>query len=186
MWQRLIRSVWALLASVAIVTVPVAWGFTNGPEWTIGRAVIIRQQRPMSVTPALYLKLSLRNVGVPGRMPVRIFGRWAKAEVHRDLSGSSTWHQPLQTTPVGNAGRWAMPNNLTPRTQSRQSRQSRLPSGMHLLGQYNREVSLNQTAIVEVQLQGLGMPRRDTSRLEVVVMTASAVTDHQFVRLMPD
>jgi hypothetical protein len=183
MWQRLIGGVWALLASITIVTVPVAWGFTNGPEWTIGRAVIIRQQRPMSMTPALYLKLSLRNVGVPGRMPVRIFGRWAKAKVHRNLSGSSTWQQPLKTTPVGNAGRWAMPNKVTPRAQSKQSR---LPSGMHLLGQYNREVSLNQTAIIEVQLGGLGRPRRDTTRLEVVVMTASTVTDHQFVRLMPD
>lgn len=57
---------------------------------------------------------------------------------------------------------------------------------MRLLGSYNRDVSLNQTAILEVSLAQLGAPRSRTVRLEVVVMTASVVTDHQFISLAPD
>ncbi len=58
-----------------------------------------------------------------------------------------------------------------------------LPQGMRLLGSYSREVSLNQTTILEVPLAALGTPGRGVTRLEVVVMTASLVTDRQFVAL---
>ena len=42
----------------------------QGPRWTVGRAVIA------AAGSALYLKISLRNVGDPGRKIVRIYGRW--------------------------------------------------------------------------------------------------------------
>lgn len=57
------------------------------------------------------------------------------------------------------------------------------PQGVRLLGSYSREVSLNQTAILEVPLAALGMPKSGATRLEVVIMTASVITDHQFVAL---
>jgi len=40
------------------------------PVWKIGRAVIELRQ------PAPVVKLSLRNAGAPGNVPVQIFGRW--------------------------------------------------------------------------------------------------------------
>ncbi len=60
---------------------------------------------------------------------------------------------------------------------------SSLPLGVRLLGSYRREVSLSQTTILEVPLTVLGVPARGTTQLEVVVMTASVITDHQFVAL---
>lgn len=48
------------------------------PVWKVGRAVIeVRQPSPASPgQSALVVKLSLRNAGVPGNVPVQIFGRW--------------------------------------------------------------------------------------------------------------
>lgn len=206
--QRLMGCVWALLASVAVVGSPAAWALAHGPQWTIGRAVIVLEQGGMSMQRGLYLKLSLRNVGTPGRTPVRIFGRWAvrpAPTVRRDMTAPrpsgygdvSGWGGPGRRTPEPGAGRWSAPvGTSAPRQATGQTgwnaRQPArrptggLPPGMRLLGRYSREVSLNQTAILEVSLAELGAPRRDTGRLEVVVMTDSVITDHQFVNLAPD
>lgn len=179
MWQRLLQYAWALLVIASFVVVPRVWGDTQGPLWTIGHAVIVKHRRGTMVRPGLYLKLSLRNIGQPGRVPVRIFARWAMAGMHQGM-GHSTWHGSIKTTPTGAAGRWAIPHTVTPQQQKG------LPPGMYLLGQYTREVSLNQTTILEVPLTRLGMPRRNATRLEVMIMTASVVTDHRFVMLMTD
>jgi hypothetical protein len=165
MRRNLMMRAWVLLTS-AVVVIPVVWAVTHGPDWTIGRAVIVKQQRRMSSSPVLYLKLSLRNIGSPGQLPVRIYGRWSIAAQNRRW-GSTGWRGTEQSTG---------PN-------SRKSRQS-MPKGMRLLGLFDREVNLNQTAILSVPLTRLGVPQRGTTRLEVVVTTASSVTDHRFVALM--
>lgn len=206
--QRLLGCAWALFASVVAAGSPTAWALAHGPQWTIGRAVIVSEHRDVSMRPALYLKLSLRNVGTPGRMPVRIFGRWAVSRpppARRDgtgprprgYGGVTGWSGPGQHASTGTAGRWSVPGGTpAPGQAAGQSRwdsgrstrpaQGGLPRGMRLLGSYNRDVSLNQTAILEVSLAQLGAPRSRTVRLEVVVMTASVVTDHQFISLAPD
>lgn len=205
MRQRWRRCVWALLASVAIgATGPSAWGLTHGPQWTIGRAVILSAHRGLGTSQELFLKLSLRNVGSPGRTPVRIFARWSlersavKAPANPTARApSERWTGPARASrarpPLAGSSRWSAAGTTPSRsTGSAETagravrRPQRMPSGMRLLGSYRREVSLNQTTILEVSLAPLGRPPHRTRRLEVVVMTASVVTDHQFVELALD
>lgn len=192
--------VWVLLVSVAIaVGAPDARAFAHGPDWTIGRAVIVTTPRGGRTPHGLYLKLSLRNVGTPGRTPVRIFGRWALEEAaDRNTRGAGSpigpgWAGPARTDNQHGSsptGRWSVPNAPSysqapsaPGIRAGGAQRRQLPRGMRLLGSYRREVSLNQTTILAVPLTTLGTPRRDIHRLEVVVMTAAVVTDHQFVEL---
>ena len=122
-----------VLILVASATAAIAWARPlSGPRWTVGRAVID------SPGGAMVLKLSLRNVGSPGRLPVRIYGRWMDAA-----------------------------SRARPR----------------LLGSYQREVALTQTAILQMSLAALGLPRERGARLELVVTTNSTVTDRSYVRL---
>lgn len=200
MRQRWRRIVWVLLISMAIAAgAPDASAFAHGPDWTIGRAVVVMTRHGVQLRRSLYLKLSLRNVGTPGRIPVKIFGRWALEDTAKrnehgsDSTLAPSWGGPARIDHRRNStttSRWTLhtapqrsevPSQSTARASA--SPQRRVPRGMRLLGSYRREVSLNQTAILEVPLASLGTPRRNIRRLEVVVMTASVVTDHQFVEL---
>lgn len=203
MRQQMVRWAWALLVCASIVGTPFVWGLTRGPQWTIGRAIIAPMRSAMSASPRLYLKLSLRNTGTPGRMPVRIYGRWASARaagrsgaIHGAGREQAPWSGPGSAGRGTDAGgRWAMPGGgqaneesttTAPRWGARggiHAASSTLPPGVRLLGSYRREVSLSQTTILEVPLTVLGVPARGTTQLEVVVMTASVITDHQFVAL---
>lgn len=163
MRRHILKHIWLLSAFMSVILAASAWAVVHGPDWTIGRAVVVALNQPGYVRPMLYLKLSLRNVGAPGRVWVRIYGRWATVQK------GGAWQGP--GSPGGNHSPW----KTTP------GRQFEVPAGMRLLGRYFREVSLNQTAILQVPLTALGVPQRDSHRLEVVVMTASVETDHRFV-----
>lgn len=161
MRQHSLRHVWILLAIISVFMTAAAWGKVYGPDWTIGRAVVV--EKPSSVRPKLYLKLSLRNLGPPGRVWVRIYGRWEMVKRGTGWQGEDRLN--------GNHSPWSTPT----------VKQHRVLPGMRLLGKYSREVSLNQTAILQIPLTVLGTPGRGSRRLEVVVMTASVETDHRFV-----
>lgn len=49
----------------------------GGPIWKVGRAIVLSEKGPDGKK-ELELKLSLRNTGRPGNVPVRILGRWKK------------------------------------------------------------------------------------------------------------
>jgi hypothetical protein len=74
------RGVVAILILAGLWAAPVETAGTT-PVWKIGRAVIERMS-PATIQPRmpaermLILKLSLRNEGAPGNLPVKIFGRW--------------------------------------------------------------------------------------------------------------
>ncbi len=122
-----------ILILVVSATAAIGWARPlSGPRWTVGRAVIVSQGG------AMVLKVSLRNVGSPGRLPVRIYGRWTDTA-----------------------------SRARPR----------------LLGRYQREVALTQTAILQMPLAALGPPRARGARLELVVTTNSTVTDRSYIRL---
>lgn len=172
------KYIWVLPAGLMMIIGYRAWAGTQQPVWTIGRAVVVEQQSRESGVPPLYLKLSLRNVGVPGRVPVRIYARWVMANQNRKW-GHSEWPLSTENRAHTASGRWSMPKTDTLHHNIRT-----LPPGMRLLGQYTREVSMNRTVILQVNLAGLGAPRRNTSGLKVVVMTALNVTDDRIIRLM--
>jgi hypothetical protein len=74
------------LLSIAVLGLGLAgvWAIGSAsPQWRIGRAVVewraplAGQSQPGQTIPVL--KLSLRNEGSAGTVPVRIFGRWATA-----------------------------------------------------------------------------------------------------------
>ncbi|MEJ2346407.1 MAG: hypothetical protein P8076_11080 [Gammaproteobacteria bacterium] len=195
------RRSWLLFAGAMVLAAPASWAFGRGPQWTIGRAVIVPARRRVPAAHARYLKLSLHNVGLPGRIPVRIFGRWmtprVPRSVGRDASGPATatpgWRGPAAGGRPVARGRWSVPGAAGVRQPTRPPSATvpgetagGLPPGVRLLGRYQREVSLNQTAILEVPLTALGTPGRDADRLEVVIMTGAVVTDRQFVRLLAD
>ncbi len=52
------------------------------PSWKVGRAKI-ELQKDNGGQRRLYLKLSLRNEGDPGNIPVEILGRWGKSIQHQ-------------------------------------------------------------------------------------------------------
>jgi len=116
---------------------------TAPPLWKIGRAVVEwralspGQSLPVQKTPVL--KLSLRNEGGAGTLPVQIFGRWAT--------------------------------------------QSAPPQSFALLGSYQREVALTQTAIIEVSLTPLASRSPPTGKvlLEMVITTGGKETDKKSI-----
>lgn len=80
LWPRVLKLRWKRPALIFVATI---WfGFmmgvanTSAPIWKIGRAVIEPRQA-LSGQRVLNLKLSLRNEGGVGSLPVQIFGRWA-------------------------------------------------------------------------------------------------------------
>jgi hypothetical protein len=86
--RQVIRCHFISLRSAALVIILIALGFagimgaaTSAPLWRIGRAVIEwRPPLPGQAPPGqkiAVLKLSLRNEGSSGTLPVQIFGRWA-------------------------------------------------------------------------------------------------------------
>lgn len=184
------RALWAALCLAAIAAMaarPHAALAGGGPQWTIGRAVIVAGRQGMS--PVLYLKLSLRNVGVPGRTPVRIFGRWAPMQgTGRRLRPGGMPAQPAWQGPGPSVhqGQWsqapAMPSAPAAHRVSpgNPSVVGGRPVGMRLLGRYVREVSLTNTAILEIPLPP-ARRRRGGQRLEIVVMSGPVLTDHQFI-----
>jgi len=114
---------------------------TAAPLWKIGRAVVEwRVASSKQVPPAQnipVLKLSLRNEGGAGNLPVQIFGRWV-----------------VQSTP---------------------------PPSFVLLGSYQREVTLTQTAILEAPLVPLRTAPSAKAGLEVVVLTGGNETDRKWI-----
>ena len=167
---------WVLLAGVITVIAVRVWAGEYEPVWTIGRAIIANQSTRRGKTPQLLLKLSLRNIGVPGRMPVRIYARWIVTNRYR-LPDRSVWTPSKQNVPRHATGRWIMPGADT------RNKVRKLPPGMRLLGQYTREVRMNRTVILQVKLTALGQPEWNTRRLKLVIMTAAKVTDERAIRL---
>lgn len=116
---------------------------TPAPVWKIGRAVfewrtplpIPGQTAPSQAIPVL--KISLRNEGGPGNLPVQIFGRWLAANV-----------QPLTFT---------------------------------LLGTYQQQVALMQTAIVDAPLTALSKAPAGKLVLEISVTTDGKETDRKSI-----
>jgi hypothetical protein len=185
-----------LAAATALTFTPAASAAGGGPRWTIGRAVIVAARQGMPSSPALHLKLSLRNVGMPGRIPVSIFGRWSAMQAARRGARSGgmpmqpAWQGPGGTTSGSPAsGRWsqapAMPSAHAVRPGGGLNAAESpaiiggRPAGMRLLGRYVREVSLTNTAILEIPLPARS--RRGEHRFEIVVMSGPVLTDHQFI-----
>ncbi len=132
------------LVSMALIGIGFAgvMAITTGtPVWKIGRAVVEwREPASKQVTVAqniAVLKLSLRNEGGAGNLPVQIFGRWV-----------------VQSGP---------------------------PESFVLLGTYQREVALTQTAILEAPLMPLKIAPVAKALLEVVVSTGGQETDHKWI-----
>ncbi len=114
---------------------------TGPPLWKIGRAVV-EWRAPLSKRVATaqnipVLKLSLRNEGGGGNLPVQIFGRWM-----------------VQSAP---------------------------PPSFVLLGTYQQEVALTQTAILEAPLTALRGVPSVKALLEVVVLTGGKETDRKWI-----
>lgn len=124
----------------------------TAPVWKIGRAVF-EWKAPVSVQiqpgqPAVpptaaqaipILKISLRNEGVAGNLPVQIFGRWLAVPV---------------TTP---------------------------PPQFTLLGTYQQQVALTQTAIVEAPLAALSKAPAGKLTLEISITTGGLETDRKSI-----
>jgi len=114
---------------------------TAPPLWKIGRTVFEwRAPSPGQVPPGQNIpivKLSLRNEGGAGNLPVQIFGRWAA--------------------------------------------QSAPPQPFALLGSYQREVALTQTAILEAPLTPLTKAPPGKLILEIVVTTGGTETDRKWI-----
>jgi hypothetical protein len=76
-----LRSIPLLMMLLALVLGAMIVAATTTPLWRIGRAVIEWRPTVPGQAPAgqriAVLKLSLRNEGVAGNLPVQIFGRWA-------------------------------------------------------------------------------------------------------------
>jgi hypothetical protein len=76
-----LRSTPFLMMLMALVLGGILAGATSAPLWRIGRAVIEWRPTTPGQAPAgqrvAVLKLSLRNEGAAGNLPVQIFGRWA-------------------------------------------------------------------------------------------------------------
>ncbi|MFQ5736497.1 MAG: hypothetical protein ACE5GY_06490 [Thermodesulfobacteriota bacterium] len=143
----------ALLLLVAAVGDVSAAG---GPLWKIGRAVV-QEKRGHAGPRELRLKLSLRNTGSPGKVPVRIMGQWGEA---RRVS-----------KPFGrNAGSRGRKQGL---------------EGFVELGGFTREVAFKKTSILDIPLKPLGMAPRGARSVTVVVTTGERETDRRTVSLRP-
>lgn len=170
-----------------------AYAYDQGPRWTIGHGQIVRRQGAAGGQQHLFLRISLRNVGSPGRLPVAIYGRWrqgrrplaagnrgsaAKSTAGRAAS-KSLWSSGAQSAPTG---KWHMPApGASWGGVSAAPSPRNLASGMRLLGRYQREVSLVSTAILDIPLKVLGPPRRGVKGIEVQVMTAAQLTGSGYV-----
>jgi hypothetical protein len=124
---------------------------TAPPLWKIGRAVfewraplvaaLPQGQTPPAQPPPAQaipvLKLSLRNEGGAGSLPVQIFGRWAAP---------------------------AAP-----------------PQSFLLLGSYQQQVALTQTAIVEASLTALSKAPAGKLTLEISVTTGGKESDRKSI-----
>lgn len=170
-----------------------AYAYDQGPRWTIGHGQIVSRQDAAGGKQQLFLRISLRNVGSPGRLSVAIYGRWRQrqrplAAGNRGSAGKSAaaraasksiWSSGAQSAPTG---KWHMPAASDSWGGASAAPFPRhLASGMRLLGRYQREVSLVSTAILDIPLKVLGPTRRGSNGLEVQVMTAAQLTDSGYV-----
>ncbi len=73
-WRRVWSNGWVVLAGIFLMGLigPVA-AAPPEPYWKVGRAII---QQDRTGSDGLFLKLSLRNEGKPGKASVEILGRW--------------------------------------------------------------------------------------------------------------
>lgn len=156
-----------LLLSGLMAAAALASGWERCPSWTVGRGVIIAPQTDAQRSLGPYLRISLRNVGRPGRLPVTIYGRWRQ---RRNSTPAPRKRRLSSISPGGLAA-------------DKLATAAGLGSGMKPLGRYRREVDLVSTAILEIPLQALGKPQREVTGLELVVMTANHVTGRGIVTL---
>lgn len=159
------RRILGLMIFLSALWIAAAWagGWQGGPRWTVGRGVIVAHQPDAPGPSCSYLRISLRNLGQPGRLPVTIYGRWYRP---RDLGGRllpASSRESLSAAKVPTAG------GVDP--------------GMKCLGRYRREVGLVSTAILEVPLHALGRPQPEVTGLELMVMTANHLTGRGMVAL---
>ena len=143
------RGAFVIIALLGFSLVGAATIGTPTPVWKIGRAVFewrtlpLTQSAPAQATKAApaasipVLKLSLRNEGGAGNLPVQIFGRWIA--------------------------------------------QSAPPQSFILLGSYQQQVALVQTAIVEAPLTSLSQAPPGKLFLEIAVMTGGKETDRKSI-----
>lgn len=177
------------LTVAALLCLGRAQAYEQGPSWTIGHGQVIARTASPGGRRALYLRVSLRNMGTPGRQPVTVYGRWQRRSRstqagHRPARRAGTtrtgeqypWRPDMDRQKSVVSHRWQMPGNV-----QRAAMPTRIGSGMRILGRYQREVSLVSTAILEIPLQALGPPRPDARGLELEIMTAARVTGQGFV-----
>lgn len=176
---------WAVLALGAGLVAEA----TDGPlpEWKIGRAVIETAARG-AMNQELNVKLSLRNEGRPGQVPVQILGRWRRAE-----AGSREAIPTPSPAPAAPAERWGAGAPSTPGAIPWGEMSGAAPpaphrnahEGFRTLGNYVREVALKQTAILDIPLRALGPAPPATTGLELVVLTGTRETDRHALRWPP-
>lgn len=175
------RRILGLMPLLSALLIAAAWagGWQGGPRWTVGRGVIVAHQPDAPGPSCSYLRISLRNLGQPGRVPVAIYGRWYRSQgpggkLHASPNGSR--QSPRQ---------WPLP----PASSRENLSATNVPTavgpdpGMKCLGRYRREVGLVSTAILEVPLRALGRPQPEVTGLELVVMTANHLTGRGMVAL---
>ena len=159
-----------------------AHAYEQGPRWTIGHGQVIARVVSPGGRPALYLRVSLRNMGPPGRLPVTVYGRWqtvSRAST-RSPGGQISWRPNPNHPAMAATHRWQMPSPAAG-TPYQATPGVRIAPGMRMLGRYRREVSLVSTAILEIPLQVLGPPRADARGLELEIMTAAKLTGKGYV-----
>lgn len=129
------------VVSVSIAAEPAPGA--NTPRWKVGRTLIEWRAvpQPPSGQPRNlpFVKMSLRNEGGSGTVPVQIYGQWH-----------------VNAAPVQNAA---------------------------LLGQYTNEVSLTQTAILELSLAPLAYKTNTVGKvgLELIIVTGGRETDRRII-----
>lgn len=139
-----------------------------GPFWKVGR-VVVQSQKSLGKERELIVKLSLRNSGRPGSVPVKILGRWKGRTENRGKLGKS---RPRKSPRLGTTGKKGGKkldlDELENLTQ---------------LGRFGKEIALKKTAILNISLKPLGSLPKGRQSLELLVITGKRVTDRKTVRL---